>query len=69
MSVQKPPIRIIIHSKDIENITGFTARTARDLLQKIRIAHGKPDGSLVTTKEFCSYTGIEEDLLKDFMQF
>ena len=69
MSANKLPLRIVVKSKDVENITGYTGRTARDLLQRIRLAFGKPEGAMVTTKEFCAYTGIEEELLKDFLKF
>ena len=68
MSVNKLPLRIVVHSKDIENITGYMPRTARKLLQSIREAFGKQKGSFVTTKEFCLYTGIEEDLVRDFLK-
>lgn len=44
-------------------------RTARNLLQKIRQQTGKPKGALVTVKDFCSYTGIEEELVKDYLSF
>lgn len=69
MSVHKIPIRIVVHSKDVENITGYTPRTARKLLQSIRRAFQKPKGALVTSREFCFYTGIEEDLVQDFLRF
>lgn len=68
MPVKKIPIRIVVHSKDVENITGLMPRTARKLLQSIRQAFGKPKGSLVTSREFCYYTGIEEELVQDFLK-
>jgi hypothetical protein len=69
MPVNKVPARIVVHSKDVENITGLTPRTSRKLLQAIRKACSKPNRSLVTCKEFCGYTGIGEDLVKDFLKF
>jgi len=63
------PVRIVVHSKDVENITGLMPRTARNLLQKIRQKAGKPKGALVTVKDFCSYTGIDEELVKDYLSF
>jgi len=69
MLSKKMPIRIIVHSKDVENITGYMPRTARKLLQTIRNVFGKPKSALVTVREFCMYTGIEEELVKDFLRY
>lgn len=63
------PQRITIYPKDIENITGRSARTARKLLQKIRMALNKPSSAFITVKEFCAFTGIDEELVKDFLQY
>lgn len=62
------PTRIVIYPKDVENITGRRGRTTRKLLQKIREALGKKPHEFVTIKEFCLFTGISEDLVKDFLQ-
>ena len=61
--------RIVIYPKDVENITGRAARTARKLLQKIRLALGKSPDEFVTVKEFCSFYGIDEELVKDFLKY
>ncbi|WP_276504438.1 hypothetical protein [Terrimonas pollutisoli] len=62
------PTRIVIYPKDIVNITGRRERTARSLLQKIRNALGKRSHEFITIKEFCLFTGISEELIKDFLQ-
>ncbi|MFC0776020.1 hypothetical protein [Terrimonas alba] len=62
------PTRIVIYPKDIVNITGRRERTARSLLQKIRSALGKRSHEFITIKEFCLFTGISEELIKDFLQ-
>ena len=62
------PIRVVLYPKDIENITGRSGRTARKLLQKIRDALGKSKEEFITIKEFCLFTGIDEDLVKAFLQ-
>lgn len=62
------PTRIVIYPKDVVNITGRHERTARTLLQKIRKALGKQPHEFITIKEFCLFTGISEDLIKDFLQ-
>jgi len=70
MSVTKGkiPLRVVVYPKDVENITGRCPRTARKLLQTIREALGKSSSNFVTVKEFCAFTGIEEELVKDFLQ-
>lgn len=59
--------RIIIYPKDVVCITGRSGRTARKLLQKIRIVLGKAPDEFVTIREFCLFYGIEEDLVKEFI--
>lgn len=62
------PSRVVLYTRDVENITGRRGRTARQLLQKIRTALGKSKDEFITIKEFSLFTGIEEDLIKDFLQ-
>jgi hypothetical protein len=60
--------RIIIYPKDVVCITGRSGRTARKLLQKIKIVLGKSPDEFVTVREFCYFYGIEEDLVREFLQ-
>lgn len=62
------PQRVVLYTRDVENITGRRGRTARKLIQKIRDALGKSKDEFITIKEFALFTGIEEDLIKDFLQ-
>jgi len=62
------PVRVVLYPKDIENITGRRGRTARKLLQKIRDALGKSKDEFITIHEFSLFTGIDEELIKDFLQ-
>ncbi len=64
----KIPLRVVIHSKDVENITGLGDRASRKLLQKIREALGKSNDMFVTVNEFCIITGIPEEAIKDFLK-
>ncbi len=64
---QKMPKRIVIYAKDVENMTGRKPRTARKLLQQIRLKSGKQKDDFVTVREFCLFTGIEEDLVREFL--
>jgi len=60
-TIKKLPPRVVLYPKDVENITGRQGRTARKLLQKIREALGKQAHEFITVKEFCLFTGIDED--------
>ena len=61
------PQRIVVTSKDVENITGQKPRTARKLLQYIRDCEGKNKRAYVTVREFSFYTGIDEDTVREFL--
>jgi len=61
------PKRIVLYAKDVENITGKKARTASNLLQRIREQNKKPKNAFVTVKEFCRFTGIHEDEVREFL--
>ena len=63
----KVPSRLIIYAKDVQNITGRRPRTARRLLEKIRIYYKKPPGSFITIKEFSEYTGIGVEEIRPFL--
>jgi len=62
------PSRIVIYAKDIENITGRSERTARQLLQRIRKANGKKKEEFVTVKEFCQFTGLKTEEVAIFLE-
>jgi hypothetical protein len=64
----KMPQRVVLYPKDVENITGRSSRTSRKLLQKIRLVLGKAPDEFVTVREFCLFYGIDEDLVRDFLQ-
>ena len=64
----KMPQRVVLYPKDVENITGRRGSTARRLIQKIREALGKSRDEFITIQEFSYFTGIDEELIKDFLQ-
>ncbi len=64
----KIPARIVVFSKDVENITGLSKRASRQLLQKIKDALGKLDHMFITVTEFCLCTGIPEEEVRDFIR-
>jgi hypothetical protein len=61
------PRRAVIHPKDVENITGRKERTAQHLIRTIRKFFGKEKYQFVTVTEFCQYTGIDEDTVREFL--
>jgi hypothetical protein len=64
---QKMPKRTVLYAKDVENITGRKERAARKVLQKVRELFGKPKDGFVTVREFSLYTGIDEELIREFL--
>ncbi|HMJ46301.1 MAG TPA: hypothetical protein VK498_03185 [Ferruginibacter sp.] len=64
---QTIPKRIVIYAKDIMNITGRKERAARKLLAKIRKKYKKKTGDFLTVKEFCEFTGFDEESVKEFL--
>ena len=61
------PIRIVIYAKDITNITGKKERTARKIIAQIRRKYNKKPGDLVTVYEFCEFTGLNEEKVRQFL--
>lgn len=64
---KKMPKRIVIYAKDVENITGKKTKAARKLLHRIREQNQKQKDAFVTVKEFCRFTGIAEDEVREFL--
>lgn len=64
---KKLPGRIIIHARDVANITGQSERAGRWLIQQAREAAGKAPHQLVTIEDFCAYTGLTEDQVREYM--
>jgi ribosomal protein S3 len=63
------PQRVIIYTKDVENITGKKNKAARRLLQKVREQSGKTNEELVTIQDFCLATGIPEEIVRPFLVY
>ena len=61
------PSRAIIFPKDVENITGLSNRSARRLLQKVRIVLGKKMDQFILIKDFCEVTGIKEEIVREYL--
>jgi hypothetical protein len=61
------PKRIVIYTRDIENITGRKRRTCRAILEKIRKRYNKNKEQFITVKEFCEFMKIEEQMVREFL--
>jgi hypothetical protein len=61
--------RIVVLPRDVENITGKKGRTARRYLQQMRKAYGKKEHQFITVKEFSSFAGIDEEVVRRFMVY
>ncbi|KAA2239876.1 hypothetical protein F0L74_27200 [Chitinophaga agrisoli] len=65
---KKIPQRLIIHTQDIENITGKSNQAARRMLNKVRKRLGKGQDDLVTIAEFCACMGLSEEKIQPYLQ-
>jgi predicted DNA-binding transcriptional regulator AlpA len=61
------PHRIVVYPKDVMNITGLSRRSAQRLLERVRKASGKGEGSFVSIEEFCQFTGLKEEAVGRFL--
>jgi hypothetical protein len=59
--------RVCIYPKDISVITGRSERWGRNLIKKIKSSLNKETHHLVTIDEFCQYTGISTDYVKNLL--
>ncbi|SFQ40109.1 hypothetical protein SAMN05444277_1112 [Parafilimonas terrae] len=61
--------RICIYPKDIQLVTGRSERYGRDLIKKIKVTFSKKDHHLVTIEEFCNYTGLSSQQVKEKLKY
>lgn len=54
---------ILLHCKDIQNLTGKTAKFARNLITEIWQQKGKPKQRWITIPDFCQYFDVEEEVV------
>jgi len=59
--------RSCVYPKDVQRITGKSERSGRRLLQKIKEDLGKEGHQFITIEEFASYTGINPDLVREYI--
>jgi hypothetical protein len=56
---------VCIYPKEAAKLLRIGERQAQRLFRNIRFALNKKRHQYITVKEFCAYTGIDEESLKD----
>lgn len=62
------PERVVIYARDIENITGRKEDAAHKYMQRMRKKFGKEKHQFISVKEFCLYSGIDEEVVREFLR-
>lgn len=60
--------RLCIYPKDVQRITGRSERYSRNLIRKIMQELNKKEHQFLTVSEFCIYTGIDEEKVKEIIE-
>jgi len=60
--------RICIRTKDVCNITGYSERHARNILNDIRVFYKKEKHQPVTIYDFSAFMGISIEHIKPYIQ-
>jgi hypothetical protein len=68
MSLRNNIPRIVVFPSDVQNITRRGKRASQQLLKDIRTAFGKEKKQFVTVDEFCCYTGLDPEDVKDYLK-
>lgn len=61
-------VRVCIYPKDIQRITGRSERYGRKLLNDIKAHFGKKSYQFITSEEFAEYSGIKEEIVKEYLE-
>lgn len=61
-------IRACIYPKDIQCITGRSERYGRKLLNEIKLHFGKEQHQFITSEEFAEYSGINIEIVNEYLQ-
>lgn len=56
---------LFLSNKDVQRITGKGSSAAQVLISKIKASVGKPKYVNITLREFCRYTGLEEEEVQE----
>ena len=64
----KLPKRVALYTKDVEVLTGKSAKSSRNMLTKLRKALGRNPRDPITYRDFCKFYSWDEDLVKDCLR-
>ncbi|MBR8534053.1 hypothetical protein KDU71_00645 [Carboxylicivirga sediminis] len=59
--------RLCIYPKDVQRITGKSEKSSRRILQNIKGVLGKKEHQFITSEEFAIYTGIDANLVREYL--
>lgn len=65
--VKKIPARVVIYTRDIQNIMGKSPRAASKYMMKLRKILEKEKEEFVTVDEFCMVTGLSQEVVRGFL--
>ncbi len=65
--MSKELTRICIYPKDIQRITGKSYRQSTRMLLQIKESLNKPKNHLISVTEFCNYTGLNFEQVKELI--
>ncbi|ODT51420.1 MAG: hypothetical protein ABS68_12905 [Niastella sp. SCN 39-18] len=57
--------RVCIYPKDVQIVTGKSERWGREVIKKIKSHYSKEPHQLVSIEEFCQYTGLPVQTVKE----
>jgi len=57
--------RVCIYPKDVQIVTGKSERWGREVIKKIKSHYSKESHQLVSIEEFCQYTGLPVQTVKE----
>lgn len=59
--------RLCIYPKDVQRITGRSERYSRNLIRRIMLELSKKEHQFVSIQEFCQFTGLDYENVKEFI--
>ncbi len=59
--------RICIYPKDVQVVTGRSERYGRSLIREIKKKFSKENHQLVSIDEFCQYTGLSANSVRQLL--
>ena len=59
--------RICIYPKDIMRVTGKSERYCRKLLELMKVKYSKNEHQFISVEEFCEFTGLKIEQVKDLI--